>query len=100
MREPEKRRFFSEVRHALTLIIPNPESLPAAHQVAPDRKKPKQRGASGGIGSIGIKDSRNQGVKESRNKGIFASRNKKIRESMHPGMQEARNQGIKESRNQ
>ena len=38
MREPEKKRFFNEVVHALALIISNPEAQPAAHQVAPTKK--------------------------------------------------------------
>ncbi len=38
MREPEKRRFFSEVLQALGVIISNPEAQPAAHQVAPTKK--------------------------------------------------------------
>ncbi len=43
----------------------------------------RQWATFGDIGSIRIKESRNQGIEESKNQGILASRNQRLKESMN-----------------
>ena len=99
LRGLEKRWFFSEVRDGLAIIIPDPGAQPTAPHFAKKDTNYSKWGASGGIGSIGIKESRHQGIKESGNQCIQESRKQGIRESRNQWIKESRNQGIKESGN-
>ncbi len=119
LRGLEKRWFFSEGGEGLGITLPGGVALPAAPHFANKDTNYSKWETLGDIGSIRIKESRNQRIEESKNQGIKESwhqrmkesrnqeinqrikesRNQRLKESRTLGIKESKTQGIKESKN-
>ena len=86
----------------MRIILPGRGALPAAPHFANKDTNYSKWETLGDIGSIRIKESRNQRIEESKNQGIKESWHheiKKSRNQFNQGIKESRNQRLKESRN-